>query len=88
MTHDYREKRKALVERYEWPKPEDPRFHALEAQGWDEVCLILEQYVERWMQAANIYATTSVDEILTAQAGPVWYAEECVEKVVEFLDSL
>lgn len=33
MTNTYRASWAALVGRYEWPAPEDPRFAVLEAQG-------------------------------------------------------
>lgn len=87
MKHSYRATWTELVGRYEWPALDDPRFDALMARGWDEVTLILLEYVKEWMTAAKAYAV-DLDSMLVKRAGPAWWREDAVGAVETWLDSL
>lgn len=75
MTNTYRASWTALVDRYEWPEPEDSRFAEKMAQGWDEIRRIMLEYIAAWMEAVHVHAVY-LDATLAARAGVEWWKED------------
>jgi hypothetical protein len=87
MQHDYRATWHSNFKRCDWPLPGDPRFDERIEIAWDDMRMLMLEYIYLCMADARAFAI-DLETILAARVGEEWWREEKISAVGEFLDSM